>query len=126
MKDTQTTRELVQEVISDIQEIMRSELRLAKTEVKEEGAKAGSAAGMFAAAGILALFGLALFEGMGVVLWAMLTPLWIAFLIMGLISVLTAGILFAAGRERWRKVHPVPKTVTTLKEDLEWARNQTR
>jgi len=126
MNDTHTTRELIHNVISDVQEIIRSEVRLAKTEMKEEGAKAGSAAGMFAAAAVIALFALGLLVGMGVVLWAMLTPLWIAFLIMAVISALTATILYAAGRERWRKVHPVPKTVTTLKEDLEWAKNQTR
>jgi uncharacterized membrane protein YqjE len=124
--DTHTTSDLLHDVISDVQEIIRSEVRLAKTEAKEEASKAGGAVGMFAGAGILALFGLVLFEGMGVVLWALLTPLWIAFLIMAVINLLTGAIFYAGGRERWRKVHPVPKTVTTLKEDLEWARNQTR
>jgi hypothetical protein len=45
---------------------------------------------------------------------------------MGVISVLAGAILYAAGLERWRKVHAMPKTVTTLKEDVEWARNQTK
>ena len=97
MNDAHTTRELIHEVISDVQEIIRSEVRLAKTEVKEEGAKAAGAAGMFAGAGVLAVFGLGLMEGMGVVLWAMLTPLWIAFLIMAVINLAAAGILYAAG-----------------------------
>ena len=121
-----STRELVQEIISDLQDLIRSEVRLSKTEVKEEGGKAARAAIMFGAAAILALLALTLLEGMGVVLWAILTPLWIAFLIMAVISLLTAGVLYAAGLERWRKVHPVPKTVETLKEDVEWAKNQTR
>ena len=123
---TRSTRELIREIVSDIQEIIRSEVRLAKAEVKEEGAVAGKAGAMFAAAGVMALFGLALLEGMGVVLWAMLAPLWVAFLIMSVISVLGAGILYAAGLDRWRKLHPLEKTVTTLKEDVAWARNQTR
>ena len=122
-----STRELIQEIIGDIQEIIRSELRLARTEIKEEGAKAGVAAGMFGGVAVLGLMALALFEGMCVVLWAMLTPLWIAFLIMSLISAFTAGILCFVAIDRWHKVHPVPeKTMTTLKEDLEWARSQTR
>jgi len=126
MRETQTTGELIQGIIGDVQEIVRSEVRLAKTEAKEEAGKAGSAAGLFGGAGVFALFGLALFEGMGVVLWAMLMPLWIAFAVMAVISLAVAGICFAAGKERWRKVHPLPNTVNTLKEDLEWAKNQTR
>jgi uncharacterized membrane protein YqjE len=126
MREIQTTPELIHEIIGDVQEIVRSEVRLAKTEAKEEAGKAGSAAGMFGAAGVFGLFGLALFEAMAVVLWAMLMPLWIAFLVMGLISLCTAGIFFALGRDRWRKVHPLPNTVTTIKEDLEWAKNQSR
>ena len=123
---SRSTRELIKEIVADIQEIIRSEVRLAKAEVKEEGSRAGKAGAMFGAAGVLGLFALALFEGMGVALWAMLTPLWIAFLIMGVISILAAAIFYAAGIERWRRVHPLPKTVSSLKEDVQWARSQTR
>jgi len=126
MRETQSTGELIHDIIRDVQEIVRSEVRLAKTEAKEEAANAGTAGGMFAGAGIFALFGLALLEGMGVVLWATLMPLWIAFVVMSVISLLAAGILFAVGRERWRKVHPLPNTVNSLKEDVQWAKNQTR
>ena len=121
-----TTRELIQEIIGDVQEIIRSEIRLAKTELKEEGSKAGKAGGLFAAGGLLAFFGLGLLEGMCVVLLAMLMPLWIAFLIMAAVSLIAGSIFFFAGMDRWRNVHPAQKTVTSLKEDLEWARNQTR
>ena len=119
-----STSELIKDIIADVQEIIRSEVRLAKAELKEEGAKAGIAGGMFGAAAMLGFFGLALFEGMCVVLWAILTPLWIAFLIMGVISLVAGGIFYAAGLDKWRKVHPPEKTVTTLKENVEWAANQ--
>src|SRR5213075_908 len=115
-----------QEIIGDVQEIIRSEIRLAKTELKEEGSKAGMAGGLFAAAGLMAFFGFALLEAMCVVLLAMLMPLWIAFLVMAAISLIAGLILFFAGKERWKNVHPVQKTVTSLKEDVEWAKSQTR
>jgi len=121
-----SARELIQEVIGDIQEIIRSELRLAKTELKEEGGKAGMAGGMFAAGGLMAVLGLALLEGMGVVLLAMIMPLWIAFLVMAAVSLTVGGIFLFAGMDRWRSLHPVQKTMTSLKEDLQWAKNQTR
>jgi|SRR5581483_9785600 len=121
-----SARELVQEIIGDVQEIIRSEIRLAKTEIKEEGVKAGKAAGLFGAGGLLAFFGLGLLEAMCVVLLAMIMPLWIAFLVMAVISLVAGGIFFFAGKDKWGAVHPVPKTVTSIKEDVQWAKNQTR
>jgi len=121
-----STRDLIQEIIGDIQEIIRSEFRLAKTELKEESGKAGKAGGMFAAGGLMAVMGLGLLEGMGVVLLAMIMPLWIAFLVMAAVSLTVGGICFFAGMDRWRSLHPVQKTVTSLREDLQWAKNQTR
>jgi Flp pilus assembly protein TadB len=134
MKESQTnndmqarsTRDLIQEIIGDVQEIMRSEIRLAKTELKEEGAKAGKAGGFAATGGMLAFFGVALLEGMCVVLLAMLMPLWIAFLVMAVISLCAGGIFFFAARDKWRAFHPAQKTVASLREDLEWAKQQTR
>ena len=123
---SRSTRELIREIAGDIQEIIRSEVRLVKAEVKEEGGTAGRAGVMFGVAALFGLFALALFEAMCVMLWAMLMPLWLAFLVMGVISILAAAIFYASGLERWRAVHPLPKTVATLKEDVKWARSQTR
>jgi uncharacterized membrane protein YqjE len=119
-----STREVVQEIIGDIQEIVRSEVRLAKTELREEGSKAGMAAAYFGTAGVLLFFSIGLLEAMFVVLWAMKTPLWIALLIMAVISGLTGAVFYALGRDRWRKVHGMPATVATLKEDVQWLRKQ--
>jgi uncharacterized membrane protein YqjE len=120
-----STRELVEDIIGDVQEIIRSEIRLAKAELKEEGAKAGKAGGMFAGGGALAFFGFGLLEVMCVVLLAMIMPLWIALLIMAAVSLIAGAILFFAAMDQWRSLHPAQKTITSLKEDLEWAKNQT-
>jgi uncharacterized membrane protein YqjE len=122
-----STRELLTEIIRDIQDIIRSELRLAKTEFKEEGAKAGKAAGMFGAAGLLGFYGVGLVLAMCVVLLAAAMPLWSALLIMALVTLAGGGICFAAAMTRWRQIHPMPeKTVATIKDDIQWAKNPTR
>jgi hypothetical protein len=41
-------RTLIQEIIGDVQEIIRSEIRLAKTELKDDTTKARKAGGLFA------------------------------------------------------------------------------
>jgi hypothetical protein len=48
-----------------------------------------------------------------------------AFLIVGLVWAIVAGVLALRGRQHLQNVTPVvPATKETLKEDVEWARQQ--
>ncbi|MEZ3182121.1 phage holin family protein [Streptomyces pimonensis] len=119
--------ELLSRVTSDLQVLFRQEVELAKTEVKEEGAKAGKAAGMYGGAGLAgymvllflslaAMFGLANVMDGG----------WAALIVAALWAV-AAAVLYQKGRARMRTVSPKPEhTVQTLKEDAEWARHPTK
>lgn len=49
--------EVVKDIMASAQEVIRSEMRLAKIELREEARKAWSAAGMLIGAGFLGLFG---------------------------------------------------------------------
>ncbi len=121
------TRGLIQDIVGNIQEIIRSEVRLAKTEVVEEVAKAGKAGGLIAGAGILALFGFGLVLVTCVAALALIMPVWLAALIMGVAVFVVAGTCYMMGRQRMRNVHPVPeRTVQTLKDDVAWLKAQTR
>ena len=118
---------IVQDIIRDFQEIVRSEVRLAKMEIREEATKAKSA-GVFIAIGALAAF-FALFfvlftavDGLSLVM-----PNWEAALIVAAGMAIIAGGTLSAGIKRFKKVHPTPeRTVETLKENVEWARQQTK
>ncbi|CAL9676861.1 hypothetical protein SUDANB105_07965 [Streptomyces sp. enrichment culture] len=119
--------ELLSTVTSDVQQLFRQEVELAKAEVRQEATKAGRAAGMYGGAGfagymvallltLAAMFGLANVMDLG---WAALivTAIWA---VIGL-------ILYRRGRERMRTVSPKPEqTIQTLKEDAQWARHPTR
>ena len=50
---------LVNQLTTQVPELIRSEIRLAQAEVTEKGKRAGIGIGMFSAAGLLAFFGLA-------------------------------------------------------------------
>ncbi|AWB94207.1 hypothetical protein C3E78_15270 [Aeromicrobium chenweiae] len=105
--------------------MVRSELELAKTEAKAEVAKAGKGAGMLggaAVAGYFTLLFLSLFvmyllgEGMDLQ-WAAL----IVFVVWAII----AAVLAVLGRSRLKTVDPsLERTQKTLKEDVQWAKNQ--
>lgn len=107
----------------EISELMREEVRLAKTELREEATNAGKSAGMFGGAAVagymcLLLVSLAAAWGLAEVLYT-----GFAFLIVGVVYGIVAAVLFVRGREQMREINPVPdETVESLKEDAQWAK----
>ncbi|WP_338785175.1 phage holin family protein [Streptomyces sp. DG1A-41] len=112
---------------SDLQTLFRQEVELAKTEIREEGAKAGKAAGMYGGAGfggymVALLLSLAAVSGLANVMDAG----WAALIVAAVWAVI-AAVLYVMGRSRMREVSPKPEqTVQTLKEDAQWARHPTK
>jgi len=119
--------ELFNALTSDLSTLVRSEMELARVEIREEAGKAGKAAGMLgggALAGYLALILLSFAAAWG--LAEVIDAGW-AFLVVGLVVGVVAAVLVMIGRKRLREVHPVPdQTVDTLKEDARWARAQVK
>jgi len=124
--DSRTTGDLVRNVVGDIQEIMRSEIRLAKVEMKEEAVKAGKTGGVFGGAAIFAFFALAFVLGTCAAALAIAIPVWAALLTMCFLCFVIGGALYSFGRTLVKRIHPVPEqTISTLKEDVQWVRRRT-
>jgi uncharacterized membrane protein YqjE len=119
--------DVLQDILRNFQEIVRSEVRLAKAEVREEANKAKSASlfiGTGALSGLFAAFFLLL---MAVYALATVVPIWAASLIVAIALAITATALLSAGRKRLKQVHPTPeRTKNSLKENVEWAKQQTK
>ncbi|MBN2622019.1 MAG: phage holin family protein [Acidimicrobiales bacterium] len=119
--------ELIKRLTTEMSDLVRGEMELARTELKEEATKAGKAGGMFAGAGYAAaLAGLLLAFAAA---WGLaeVIPEGFAFLVVGVVVGLVAAVLALAGRSKMRQVNPVPeRTIETLKEDAQWARAQVR
>jgi nitrate/nitrite transporter NarK len=106
---------------------MRSELRLARTEMMDKAKQAGKAGGMLGVAAVAALMALACLVTAGIAAMALAMPLWLAALIMCVFLVCIGGAAYAGGRARLRRVKPVPeRTVQTIKDDVQWAKQQTK
>ena len=126
-ESSRSVADLLQDIVANVQTIIRSEVRLAKTEVKEELTKAGRAAGMMAGGLVAAwftawLFLLAILFGLATVM-----PMWGAALLLFVIMGVLTAILLTAGKKRFKAVHPTPeKTIETMKENVEWMKNQTK
>jgi hypothetical protein len=116
--------ELVHGISEDLSTLIHQELALAKAELREEAVKAGKGAGLLGATGyaghMVLLFGtFALVFGVGHI-----TGLGWACLIVTAIWAVVGAVLGGAGRKELRGVHPKPElTITTLKEDAQWARH---
>lgn len=125
--DEASLGELVARLSRDMSALVRSEVELARVEMKEQAAKAGRAGGLLgggAAFGYVALILLAFAAAWG--LAEVIEPGW-AFLVVGAVVAAIAAALALLGRDRLRQVSPVPEqTIETLKEDARWARARAR
>ena len=119
--------EILQDVLRNLQQIVRSEVRLAKTEVREEVIKAKSAAVFIAGGalcGIFAVFSLLLASVYGLTL---VVPNWAAALIVTAVLTAVAAMTTLAGLKQLKRIHPAPaKTVETMKENVAWAKQQVK
>ena len=117
--------ELVSQVSSDFSELVSTQLELAKTEIKEEVARAGKGAGMLTGGGLAAYLAIVLLSFAAAWGLSEAMPTGFAFLIVGVVWAAVAGALVMSGRNQLRSVHPVPEqTKQTIKEDVQWLKQQ--
>jgi uncharacterized membrane protein YqjE len=117
--------DVLQDIVGNIQEIIRSEVRLAKAENKQEAAKATGPAIMWlvgAASGLYALGYLLFTAVMGL---ATMMATWVAALIVGAVLSVIAIALLSAATNRLKHPSTVPeRTIESLKENVQWAKDQ--
>jgi hypothetical protein len=120
---------LVAGIVDDLQRLIRQELQLARTEVQQEWEKTKIAAESMAAGVALLGLGAVLLCFMFVYLLATYVtavPLWAWFGIVGGCLALGGGLLIAVARASATQIHVVPpQTAETMKENVQWMRNQT-
>jgi uncharacterized membrane protein YqjE len=118
---------VVQELISDVRDLMRDEIKLARAEMSESVGNSISAAVMLGIGGALAFLGVAYLLLAGVFALATIFAPWLAALIVGGVVLLIGAIVLLLGRNRLQQVKVVPdETIETLKEDQEWLTRQRR
>ena len=127
MQAERTFSDVFQDIVRNLQEIVRSEVRLARTEIREDVAKAKSSATMLGAGAVTALFAVLFLLAAAASALALVMPPWAAALIVGAALAIAAGAALMVGRTRLRQIHPTPeRTVESVKENVEWAKQQIR
>jgi hypothetical protein len=119
--------EIVQDVMRDVGEIVRAEVRLARAEMLEKAKAAGAGAGMLGGAAVCGLLGGMCFAAAAIAALSLAMAVWLAAAIVCVLLLAVAGGMYAAGRKMLKQVNPVPeRTRQTLKDDLEWAKHHAK
>jgi pilus assembly protein TadC len=117
---------VVHDIMGNVQDIVRFETRLAKTELREELVKMRSA-GILLGIGTLMLTLTTAFILLSIVhALSLVLPAWMAALIVAAGAGLVAAICLGIGMKKLKALQGVPRTNASLKENAEWARQLTR
>jgi Na+/glutamate symporter len=122
-----TTAEIIQDIGSTLQDMVRSEIRMARTEMTDRAKKFSRAAVVLAAGVVLLAVAGALIIATATAALAVAIPVWAACLVMAVLLAIIGGGMAAAGRTRIRRANMKPvQTINSLREDVEWLKRQTR
>jgi len=115
-----TIGQLVADATHDVSTIVRNEIALAKAEITSDVKKAGTGAGMFAAAGFVALLGLIFLFHTIVAVIDIWLPEWAGYLITTGLLFLVAAVLALLGRSSMKKMQGKPeRTIKNAQDTIE-------
>jgi xanthine/uracil permease len=126
LRDERSLGDLFSDLSRETTTLVRKEVQLAKAELTQSATEAARGIGMLVAGGAVAYAGL-LFLLLAIVyglIDAGWDP-WLSALVVGLVVVAIGAILVLRARESLKPANLAPRrTVETLKEDQEWAKEQ--
>ncbi|MGY6653913.1 phage holin family protein [Amycolatopsis sp. TRM77291] len=120
--------ELVSDLSDEVKHLVRDEMRLAVFELQRKGKKMGFGAGLFGAAGVFALFGLATLIAAVVLALALVMPAWLAAVVTGAALLLIAGLSALVGKKEVSSATPpVPEeAIEGVREDVDTVKQGVR
>jgi uncharacterized membrane protein YqjE len=122
--DERSISEVLKDIGGSIQHIVRSEIRLARIEIAESVRRARSSMLSLATGGVLTIYGLGFLMLAAMFALDIALPAWLSALIIGLLALIGGSIGIFRGRGRLKEIRPPHKTIETVKEDLQWMKEQ--
>lgn len=124
-QDAESLGTLVTGIVADLQDIVRGEVQLAKTELQEDVSALGKGIAAIAAGALVALVGF-IFLMLGVTyLLNKSLEMWLSAGIVGVVLLVIGIIAALMGKNTLSAANLKPeKTIDSLKEDQEWASRQ--
>jgi apolipoprotein N-acyltransferase len=123
----QSIGELLKHLSEQTATLVRQELDLARAEMQQRGKRAGLGLGLIGGGGVLALAAVGALTATLILVLAEWMDAWLAALIVTLVYAAGAAVLALQGKEKvGEATPPVPQTMETVKEDVQWAKTQVR
>jgi len=116
--------ELIRSVVDGITQLFRQEVALAKIEVTEAISERAFGIGAFVLGGVFIVLVFVYLAASGVAALDIVMPAWASRLLVAAVCLALAAIAFLIGRRSIRKAGGVELTKQSVKEDLEWAKQQ--
>ena len=127
MSEERSLSAVLHDILRDVQEMLRAEIRLAKVEIRDD-AKRALWSGAWVAAGAVGVV-----SGWIFLLWtvayalATTMPMWAATLVVAVVLSGIGAALVMVGLQRVRALQPGPeRAVESVKETLEWIKQPTK
>jgi len=118
--------EILKDVLTNIQDIVRAEVRLAKAELGEELSSARSAGLMIGVGAVAAIFSALFLLLACMYVLGRVMPNWAAALIVAAAVGVAAAVTLGIGLKRFKTIQAAPKTSASLQENVRWAKELTR
>jgi uncharacterized membrane protein YqjE len=118
--------EILQDVLTNIQDIVRAEVRLAKAELGEELNRARSGGLLIGVGAVAAIFSTLFLLLACVYALSLVVPNWAAALIVSAAVGVAAAVTLGLGLKRLKTIQAAPKTAASLKENVQWAKQLTK
>ena len=118
--------EILQDVLTNIQDIVRAEVRLAKAELGEELNRARSGGLLIGVGAVAAIFSTLFLLLACVYALGRVVPNWAAALIVAVAVGVAAAVTVGLGLKRLKTIQAAPKTAASLKENVQWAKQLTK
>jgi hypothetical protein len=124
-RDDRSLGQIVSDVAQDLSTLVRQELDLAKTGVKQEASRAGKGVGMLGGAGVAGHLALIFVSLCAMFVLNNAVPIEVAALIVTVFWAIVAAVLALTGKKALDRTNPaLPQTQRSLKEDAAWVKQQ--
>jgi uncharacterized membrane protein YqjE len=118
--------DVLREIGASIQDIVRWEVKLAKIELADSARRARTSSMLLAGGGLLGIFAIGFVLLAALFALEIVLPAWLAALIIGALLCVGAGVALSVGRERLKAIQAPKKTMQTVREDLQWMKEQAK
>ncbi len=118
--------EILQDVLTNIQDIVRAEVRLAKAELGDELNRARSGGLLMGVGAVAAIFSTLFLLLACVYALGRVVPNWAAALIVAAAVGVAAAVTLSLGLKRLKTIQAAPKTAASLQENVRWAKQLTK